>query len=481
MDDNTELMVVQPQNLGIAMTPEFAGQLALALSKVHPLTLDGTNAFHRYDYPTVAQVRGNAGQALAQAGIGIIPEVAKCMRDSRVTGKGGTTNVTVVQLRMHLYSTKGSVSVNWVGESEDLTDKGTAKAISAGVKSFLIAFLMMPFGEEENDDGKTDSTLNEKRAKSQPDDISAIIAEANKHGVTFGVDGMGNLRPVHGDKMPKELNAKVIKNAAAIVEYIKANAASSVPTVPQSDVEPESSKRQPDEPPAVPDATIPKATTGAMNPTQATTTGSTSNGKAKVERPMLPKVLRDFIHAKADQLNAKGAKATDRDRQQLAAAMDAAFTDTKPADREAKRHRVCEWLTGWVSLGAKSTPKMPDWYVGALKAWLSFEYKDGKYVLPQYVIEEANRVEHEALLVVESLSSASDFAAECLTVNYTVAEIQNWLATEVGWLVTDWPKCEPAARELIVIARTQGKDLLKDDFIREWAIGKATELWLVAE
>jgi len=500
-DDNVALMEVPTQNLGIAMTPEFAGQLAEALKKVHPLTLDGTNAFHHYDYPTVAQVRGNAGQALAQAGIGIIPEIQKCMRDSRVTGKGGTTNVTVVQLRMHLFSSKGSISVNWVGESEDLTDKGTAKAISAGVKSFLIAFLMMPFEEEENDDGKTDVELNKKRAKTQPDDISAIIAEARVLGVTFKVEG-DSLRPINGNKMTPELSKKVSSNSERIVEYIKANAAPSVPTVQNNDEEPASSKMQPDEPPAVPEVPVEtkgnpdkQTTTTLAQHTQnlgvATSTPQTqklaTNGKqaekSSVQRPLSPSALRDFIHSKADSINKQGQKCSDRDRQQLAAAMDAAFTDKSQDDRKAKRHRVTTYLTGYESLSSNADNKMPDWYVLAIKAWLSFTYSEKKYVLPDFVVKEANAVEHEALMQeggVAPLSPSADFAAECLTTNHTEEDVKKWLEGN-GWdVMNDWEKCEPSAREFIIIARTQGVDLLTDETIREMVLARGVELWPVA-
>ena len=301
MDENTAIMEVPVQNLGIAMTPEFAGQLALALSKVHPLSLDGTNAFHKYNYPTVAQVRGNAGQALAQAGIGIIPEVIKWGHDQRTTKGGGTTNVTYVQLRLHLFSTKGSVSVNWPGESEDLTDKGTAKAISAGVKSFLIAFLMMPFEEDENDDGRTDSELNKKRAMTQPDDVVAIVEDARKLGTTFTVEG-DSLRPINGNKMTKELSKKVGANSARIIEYIK-DSSVQVPPSPNVDI-----KDVPEIPyengvpekPASPkvDMFVPLPT----KTTETTMTGTT-NGNPKVQRPLSPTALRDFIHAKADSIN----------------------------------------------------------------------------------------------------------------------------------------------------------------------------------
>lgn len=137
--------------------PQLADRLSKALANAGHLELDGNNKFHNYLYPTIAQVRGHANKALSAAGIGIIPEILQEGRNQRDTDKGKVTNVTFVKLAIHVFAPEGMFTVRWVGESEDMTDKGLAKAVSAGIKSFLLAMMLMPVGEEENDDGETDA------------------------------------------------------------------------------------------------------------------------------------------------------------------------------------------------------------------------------------------------------------------------------------------------------------------------------------
>ena len=43
------------------------------------------------------------------------------------------------------------MSVAWVGESEDTSDKGLAKAITASTKSFLLNFLLIPLAQAEEE------------------------------------------------------------------------------------------------------------------------------------------------------------------------------------------------------------------------------------------------------------------------------------------------------------------------------------------
>lgn len=154
MNENTEIIVAHEKSIkpSPVPSPELSKRLSQAMGKVKAVALDGNNTFHHYRYPTIAQVRARAGEALAEAGITLIPSVTRIGRTARTTDKGKTTNVTVVELAITISSPDGSCVVNWVGESEDLTDKSVPKALSAAMKSFLLNLLLIPVGEEENDD-----------------------------------------------------------------------------------------------------------------------------------------------------------------------------------------------------------------------------------------------------------------------------------------------------------------------------------------
>jgi hypothetical protein len=137
------------------LAPETLPPLALAkritkaMSTLRPLILDGYVPQLHYRYPTIAQVREKANEALAQAGIALIPSVVKVGRGIRAGEGGKQIAVTAVELEIAIVSDDGCYKVRWVGESQDVSDKGIPKAISAAMKSFLATFLLAPVAEEE--------------------------------------------------------------------------------------------------------------------------------------------------------------------------------------------------------------------------------------------------------------------------------------------------------------------------------------------
>lgn len=151
-----------------AISPGLARRLIAATSKVQALVLDGEDSFHHYRYPTIAQVRGNANQVLSDAGIAIVPRVARTGRAQRINKDGKTINITVISLDLVVCSEDGEYHASWTGESEDTSDKGVQKAISAGMKSFLAHLLLMPVAEDENDGGRKRSRKRGARPSRAP-------------------------------------------------------------------------------------------------------------------------------------------------------------------------------------------------------------------------------------------------------------------------------------------------------------------------
>jgi len=147
---------------------ELAQALAQACGAVEALNLDGFNAYHRYHYPTIAQVRERARQALAAAGVTFLPSIVRVGRMSRKSDSK-EIKVTVVEIECLLVHASGqTISRRWIGESEDVSDKGVQKAASAAIKSFLINTLLMPVAEEENDDNGGDKSGEGQARQGQP-------------------------------------------------------------------------------------------------------------------------------------------------------------------------------------------------------------------------------------------------------------------------------------------------------------------------
>ncbi len=155
MSDTRELQVITQFNQAVP-TPQLAIKLSRAMAAVQPLVLDGENTFHHYHYPTIAQVRERANKALAEAGIAIIPSITRVVRGTRVSDRGKDLNITGVDVQLVICAEEGTYVAQWFGESEDTGDKGIQKAASSAIKSFLSNLLLIPVGEDENDDGKTE-------------------------------------------------------------------------------------------------------------------------------------------------------------------------------------------------------------------------------------------------------------------------------------------------------------------------------------
>lgn len=156
MTDERALQVITQTNQA-APTPQLAIKLSRAMAAVRPLVLDGENTFHHYHYPTIAQVRERANKALAESGIAIIPSITRVVRGTRVSDRGKDMNITGVDVQLVICAEEGTYIAQWFGESEDTGDKGIQKAASAAIKAFLSNLLLIPVGEDENDDGETES------------------------------------------------------------------------------------------------------------------------------------------------------------------------------------------------------------------------------------------------------------------------------------------------------------------------------------
>jgi hypothetical protein len=150
------LIVTDPDEAGEVLSPVasvpppgLAKRLRQAMEIVEPLVLDGENAFHHYRYPTIAQVREVANRTLAAVGISIIPSVVRVGRATREGAKGKTISVTAVEMEIAVCAEDGAYIARWVGESEDVGDKGVQKAVSNAIKSWLANLLLIPVESAE--------------------------------------------------------------------------------------------------------------------------------------------------------------------------------------------------------------------------------------------------------------------------------------------------------------------------------------------
>jgi hypothetical protein len=190
----------QPTRAIAVVSPELAKRLAQATGKVKALVRDGVNEFHHYRYPTIAQVRERANDALAEAGLSIVPSIARVGRSDRVSDKGKTISLTTVELDILVTSEDGCITARWVGESEDVGDKGVQKAVSAAVKAFLSNLLLIPVTEDENDKQARRRKSRKLGAQLPMQDLGAAV-----------VTGVDKGKPAPKPAQPWTRNAQIVE------------------------------------------------------------------------------------------------------------------------------------------------------------------------------------------------------------------------------------------------------------------------------
>lgn len=158
----------QPARAIAVIGPELARRLIRATSRVETLVRDGSNEFHHYRYPTIAQVREHANKALSDAGIALVPSIVRVARAERTSAQGKAIALTSVEIEIAVCSEDGLFIARWVGESEDTGDKGIQKATSAAMKYFLSNLLLMPVSESETDSERETQTRASKLARPTP-------------------------------------------------------------------------------------------------------------------------------------------------------------------------------------------------------------------------------------------------------------------------------------------------------------------------
>lgn len=155
-DTKEALATVPEQQTAIAepppdFLPRMAERITKALENIEPATLDGYHEHHKYHYSTIGQLRSLSNRALARAGIAVIPSVMDVRRQESQSQQGKRVMQTAVKMQFTVVTPEGRQAVEWYGESDDTSDKGLAKAITAATKSFLTNFLLIPMAQIEEE------------------------------------------------------------------------------------------------------------------------------------------------------------------------------------------------------------------------------------------------------------------------------------------------------------------------------------------
>ena len=206
----------------------LAEKLAQVRREMGSLNPDKTNKDQNYKYISADKILERAGDALANAGITIIPSVeSKSFDFVERVGKSSRIDANVV---FSFLITDGVTEYKamWVGNGSDYTspDKALYKAITSGHKYFLMKVLNIGIGNEDGEHEEQSGTGTGKTEKNEEpiDEIaSAFNAESVKICIALGGAKNAEVMDIVKSHTPdKTANPNKIKNADKARELLAA-------------------------------------------------------------------------------------------------------------------------------------------------------------------------------------------------------------------------------------------------------------------
>jgi hypothetical protein len=159
MTDSTALttvinqsQAVQPLTADLSQVAPLGVRISKAAMAVRAVEERGkVSGRINYTYARASDVKLAVRRILADNGIAVIPMIRHVEQR-----KEGNMTITRCHLSFVLSCEQGAIEVPWVADSQDIGDKGISKAVTTGLKYFLINLLQIPTGVEEDSD--TDET-----------------------------------------------------------------------------------------------------------------------------------------------------------------------------------------------------------------------------------------------------------------------------------------------------------------------------------
>jgi hypothetical protein len=132
--------------------PMIHGAMIKAMRLAKAVTKDGFNQQQSYPFRGIDGTVNVLGPALREAGVFVTPEVLESVTRDVLTTQDKKTRETTVRVKFTFWAEDGShVSAIVPGESLDVSDKGTAKAMSVAFRIALLQIFALPTQEPTTD------------------------------------------------------------------------------------------------------------------------------------------------------------------------------------------------------------------------------------------------------------------------------------------------------------------------------------------
>ena len=156
------------------MASTLISKIAAASTKVGALMPDKTNTAQNYSYISADKILQRAGDALAEAGVVIIPSITKeTVNEVTYTDSYNKTKTrydAIITFEMLISDGTSEFKAPWTGRGSDFSvpDKAMYKAITSGHKYFIAKLLNIGVG---NEDGEHEAVQDAPKTTQKPVDV----------------------------------------------------------------------------------------------------------------------------------------------------------------------------------------------------------------------------------------------------------------------------------------------------------------------
>lgn len=133
-------------------------KLLEAAREMQPQPKTGVNPEEGYAYVEAGPIIAAARKALLERGVLIIPRINSARTEIPPETSKRYSRSTYLELEYTVLDTETGeyFTIPWASQGVDSTDKGTSKALTAGLKYVLIGLLLIPIGEDPEADASVD-------------------------------------------------------------------------------------------------------------------------------------------------------------------------------------------------------------------------------------------------------------------------------------------------------------------------------------
>ena len=135
----------------IEMPKSLIGRMAAIMGEMKQLEKSGLNKFYGYKYVQDSDLLEPLRKIMAKYGVVCFSEVVAETRTEHSTKQGAST-MTKLDMKMTLACEEGEREFAWIGYGDDAGEKGAYKAMTGGLKTFL----MKQFGLSGDEDPERD-------------------------------------------------------------------------------------------------------------------------------------------------------------------------------------------------------------------------------------------------------------------------------------------------------------------------------------